>query len=843
MNDDDLNYNIKAVLGPTNTGKTYYAFDRMLSYKSGVFGFPLRLLARENYDKAVDKLGKNKIALITGEEKIIPEKSKYFFCTVESMPKNKEFEFLAIDEIQLTADFERGHIFTDRLLNYRGIYETIFIGSTTISKILKKLFPKIKIESRKRFSKLSFTKRLNISKLKPRTAVIAFNLNDVYSIAETLRSQKGGAAVVLGALSPRTRNSQVEMYENKNVDYLVATDAIGMGLNLNIEHIAFSSLKKFDGNFLRKLKLSEIGQIAGRAGRYTKDGTFGLTKEAEDLDPLSIETIENHQFESIKKIYWRNSKIDFSSVSSVLNSLNQNSNLDILIKKRNAEDEKFFKFLSNDIKIKHYLNSSANIKILWDVCRIPDFRKLIIENHIEFLKSVFLNLKLNNNYLENSWIRENVNRLNNINGDIDTLSKRIAYIRTWTYISNHANWIKNKTYWQENTRKIEDRLSDELHKKLKFRFVDQQGTYFIDKIKKGNNLDISIKNNNVVEMEGSSIGIIEGFNLRLYKDSEKNNSNIYINAAKKSVLKMIPVRIKSLLNAPDDAFGFGEVSKLTMDQPVNIFWGNDIIGYISKGNNAFLPKVNILNTELLENSEKEKILKKVQQWLNDKIDKVLQPISKDTNNISKFSSVRSVMYNLFNDMGCSHKLNFSSLSQKLTLEEKKDFSKLGIRTGIDFFYFPSFLKKNAIELRALLWKTYNLYNKKQLFPLPNDGRVFFQINFKMPESYWLAIGYIKVNNLAIRVDIIERLFFMVRQKNRLGVFIANAELMNLVGCNSEQLKEILFFLGYDSIIMGNDQLLFIQKEIPKKKKINNNKKSKNINSDSPFAVLGSYFNK
>ena len=328
------NHNFKAILGPTNTGKTYYAFERMISYKSGIFGFPLRLLARENYDRALQKIDKKYIALITGEEKIIPEEASYFFCTVESMPIEKSVEFVAIDEIQLISDFERGHIFTDRMLNLRGNFETLLLGSLTVEKILKKLFPKIKIDYMERFSKLTYSKRKNISKTKPRSALIAFNLNEVYSIAETLRSQKGGAAVVLGALSPRTRNYQVEMYENKKVDYLVATDAIGMGLNLNIEHVAFSSLKKFDGKFHRNLHLSEIGQIAGRAGRYKNDGTFGLTRNTPDLDSHSIELIENHDFESIEKIYWRNSKLDFASISSLKNSLNKNPTFDFFIKKK-----------------------------------------------------------------------------------------------------------------------------------------------------------------------------------------------------------------------------------------------------------------------------------------------------------------------------------------------------------------------------------------------------------------------------------------------------------------------------------------------------------------------------
>ena len=406
-------YNLLAILGPTNTGKTYLAFDRLTSYKSGIFGFPLRLLARENFDKAIKKIGADKVALITGEEKIIPKDPKYFFCTVESMPLNIEVECVAIDEIQLASDYERGHIFTERMLNSRGTFETIFLGSMTIESILLKLFPKIKIEKRERFSNLSFLPKHNISKITPRSAIIAFNINKVYEIAETLRIHKGGAAVVLGSLSPRTRNAQVEVYEDKKVDYLVATDAIGMGLNLNINHISFSALQKFDGRYTRDLSPSEIGQIAGRAGRYQKNGTFGYLKNAGNLDPIIIKSIEDHQFENIHKIYWRNSNIDFSSVNSVINSFKKFPVKNFFIHKKNAEDEINFRLLSRDLEIASYLNSEAEIKLLWDICRIPDFQKIFNDSYIKFLKNLFLNLIKNNLEIPDTWLQNKILHLDN----------------------------------------------------------------------------------------------------------------------------------------------------------------------------------------------------------------------------------------------------------------------------------------------------------------------------------------------------------------------------------------------------------------------------------------------
>ena len=386
INTDD---NISAILGPTNTGKTYLAFEKLFSYSSGIFGFPLRLLARENYDKAVKKIGLNKVALITGEEKIFPKEAKYFFCTVESMPINLQVDCIIVDEIQLASDYERGHIFTDRLLNLRGNFQTIFLGSINMKSILKRLFPKIKIEELERFSKLSFTSKQNLSKLKPRSAIIAFNINSVYQIAENIRTHRGGAAVVLGSLSPRTRNAQVEYYENNKVDFLVATDAIGMGLNLNIDHVCFTSLEKFDGRYLRNLYPDEIGQIAGRAGRYKNDGTFSYTKEAGNLDPLIINAIENHSYNQIQKIYWRNSDINFSSIETVISSLKQFPIQNFLIHKKNAIDELNFRNLIEDNEIKLHLINKKNIKLLWEICRIPDFEKIFNDSYIQFLKNIF----------------------------------------------------------------------------------------------------------------------------------------------------------------------------------------------------------------------------------------------------------------------------------------------------------------------------------------------------------------------------------------------------------------------------------------------------------------------
>jgi len=844
--------NIIAILGPTNTGKTYFAFDRLLSYKSGIFGFPLRLLARENYDKAIKRVGVNKVALVTGEEKIVPPDAKYFFCTVESMPVKTKVECVAIDEIQLASDYERGYIFTDRILHARGSLETIFLGSLTIQNILKKLFPKIKIDTRHRFSKLTFDKKQNISKLKARSAVIAFNINKVYEIAELLRKHKGGAAVVLGSLSPRTRNAQVDVYENKKVDYLVATDAIGMGLNLNINHVSFSSLQKFDGRFKRNLFPSEIGQIAGRAGRYQNDGTFGYTKDAGNIDPLIIKSIEDHKFDDLKKIYWRNSNIDFSSLGSVFNSLKEFPVKNFFLHKKNAEDEVNFKYLSKDEELNKYLNHETTIKLLWDVCRIPDFQNIMNDSYIELLKGIFLSLIKNDFTIPEVWISDRIKHLDNYSGGIDELTTKIANIRTWTYIANHSFWLENNEYWKEKTKKIEDNLSDHLHDSLTNRFIDFSASFFIDNQTRGEYPKLEVDSNKSVKLNGQNYGYINGFNLKL-NDISESNSLFSLNHVKKSIRSMLEEKIINFLNAPDDSINLGDIQKLNLSENINLYWGDEPIGFLKKGENIFKPIVETLNSEFLNSEKKIQVTSKLQKWIDDKIAVTLKPIKDDLDDAIP-SAVRSIAFNLFNLLGTQITEKYQKEIKNFSAESKSAISKLGIRIGAKFFFMPNFLKKNAMELNAMLWKIYNQPKETAPFPLPRDGRVSFVPTISMPTSYWLAIGYICIDNFAVRVDIFERIFFLARQKIKSGPFIESSDLMNPIGCNSEQLSNILLFCGYNHITLGDEKKIFfyeyknqtnlLKSSLSKKKKIiKTNKKQiskkKLLKTDpnSPFAVL------
>ncbi len=839
--------NLLAILGPTNTGKTYSAFEKLFSYSSGIFGFPLRLLARENYDKAVKKIGLSNVALITGEEKIFPKEAKYFFCTVESMPNDISVDCVIIDEIQLASDYERGHIFTDRILNLKGNYQTIFLGSLNIENILKKIYPNIVIEKKNRFSQLSFLRKQNFSKLEPRSAIIAFNTNKVYEIAENIRTHKGGAAVVLGSLSPRTRNAQVEVYENKNVDYLVATDAIGMGLNLNINHVSFSALEKFDGRYNRNLAPNEIGQIAGRAGRYKKDGTFSYTKEAGNLDPLVIKQIENHAFDSIQKIYWRNSDLDFNSVESLLSSLKKYPIQKYFIHKKNALDEINFRNLINDNEIKKKLFSKKNIKLLWEICQIPDFEKLFNDNYLLLLKDIFLVLLANNLNIPEEWINKKISRIDKIDGSIPELSIKISQIRTWTYISNNHQWLKNTNYWKERTQQIENELSDQLHESLTKKFIDYSSKFFIGKKQIQNIEDILIKNNNEIFLDNTKYGTIIGFDLTEEKKI-LSQSLFSISNTKKTVRKMIDDKLENFLNAPPDSINFGDISKSKIKDETFIFWGNESIGKLKKGKSIYKPLAEALNSEYLSSENKLLISAKLQKWLDNEIDETIYPLTKNLDeNIN--SEIRAIAFNCFENFGNYPIEKFKDSLKTISQESKLQLSKLGIRIGAKYFFIPNLLKKKPLELSAILWKTFYQDKIDSFLPLPTDGRVSFTSEIDMPNNYWQSIGYINVKNFLFRIDVFEKIFFLARQKLKKGPFLESSDLMNPIGCNSNQLKDIMIFCGYEYITTSdNKNLFFLSSKTKENKKIfnkNKNKKLKNktkknnVKKDpnSPFAVL------
>ena len=506
---------LTAVLGPTNTGKTFLAIETMLSFQSGMIGFPLRLLAREVYDKVTKKIDSSKVALITGEEKIIPINAKYFLCTVESMPIDKILEFVGIDEIQMCNDHERGHIFTDRLLNLRGEKLTMLMGSNTIKKIIQKLDDDIEFINKERLSKLTFEGHKKISRLQRKSAIIAFSTEEVYAIAELIRRQKGGAAIVMGSLSPKTRNAQVSLYQSGDVDYLVATDAIGMGINMDLNNVYFSNIKKFDGKKLRRLNISEIGQIAGRAGRYLNDGSFGITEDCEKIGAEEIEALENHKFSEIQNIFWRNSKLNFNNKLSLIKSLDERPNKDWLRRINECEDEKLLKYFLKDVSNLNIEDSAKNLEILWQCCQIPDFVKKTYGHHIQVVSKVFEFLKEKERKIPNQYMKEQLSLLDKLDGNVDSLSNRIANVRTWAYVSNKANWVENQDYWIERTKHLEDKLSDRLHEELTKTFIDKRASVLAKGLKQDILFDTQIIDEEKVMINQQYIGRLKGLKLEL----------------------------------------------------------------------------------------------------------------------------------------------------------------------------------------------------------------------------------------------------------------------------------------------------------------------------------------
>ncbi|MDG1707924.1 MAG: helicase-related protein, partial [Emcibacteraceae bacterium] len=509
---------VKAVLGPTNTGKTHLAVERMLGHSTGMIGLPLRLLAREIYDRVVKARGTAHVALITGEEKIVPKNARYYVCTVESMPIEKPVEFLAIDEVQLAADFDRGHVFTDRLLRARGRQETMFLGSETIRPLISRLVPDVEFISRPRFSELIYVEPKKLSRLPRRSALITFSTNNVYAYAEMLRRAKGGVAVVMGALSPRTRNAQVELYQNGDVDHIVATDAIGMGLNLDIDHVSFADTAKFDGRQMRDLFSPEIAQIAGRAGRYMNNGTFGCLTEGADyqtgLTPEKVYSVENHQFAPLTVLQWRNAFIDFSRADAVIRSLSVPPRKSGLTRTMDKLDLDTFRILIDQPNIKDMLGGPAAVKMLWETCQIPDFRQVSDDEHAKIISSLFRQISADHGVVKEDWMAEAIKPYKRIDGGIDTLSTRIAYIRTLTYISNRSGWCENQKYWQSVTRDVEDKLSDALHERLTKRFVSRRTSVLMRELRQKGKLMATIETDGSVYVEDHLIGTIEGFQFK-----------------------------------------------------------------------------------------------------------------------------------------------------------------------------------------------------------------------------------------------------------------------------------------------------------------------------------------
>ncbi len=819
---------ITAVLGPTNTGKTFLAIETMLSFKSGMIGFPLRLLAREVYDKVVKKCDPASVALITGEEKIIPLNAKYFLCTVESMPIDKNLEFVAIDEIQMCNDHERGHIFTDRLLNLRGVKQTMFMGSHTMKNILSNLKEKIEFINKERYSKLSYLGHKKISRIERKSAIIAFSTEEVYAIAELLRRQKGGCAIVMGSLSPKTRNSQVSLYQSGDVDYLVATDAIGMGINMDLDNVYFSNLKKFDGKKLRKLNLAEIGQIAGRAGRYINDGNFGITGEIQSINPDDIELIENHKFEPINNIFWRNTDLDFSNSKNFINSLDEKPKKDWLRRINECEDEKVLKYIinnENEIDIK---NNVKNLKLLWECCQIPDFVKKSYGKHLDIVKKVFYFLSSSDGKIPNSYFKEQLNPLYKLEGNVDSISNRIANVRIWSYVANKSNWVENSDYWIERTKNIEDKLSDRLHEELTKTFIDKRASVLAKGLKQDIAFKTEIIDNKLVKINDQFIGNLSGLKLEL--DLKVDALDADIKSLKKASRQTVMPEILNRINQIIDT------NLIEINKDFKIYWNNSPIAKIQKGKDYLSPDVELIIDDMIEIKDRYRLKIFLEKWLKNKINKELESLIKLKNLQDNNSEIRALAYNLYENNGVVKREKVKTILNKLGQEERKILRDIGVKFGRYHIFLYKLFKPSSVSLRILLWK--NFYQKYFDLNPPIFGLNFFENKNNTSKDFMLLCGFENFEKIFVRIDILERLFIMILNSNnstdqKLKEIKLTPEMLNLLGCSRDNFIKLLKYMNYKTYEKDNEVFF---KYTPMKKSFKKNKNKASFD-DSPFSKL------
>ena len=776
---------ITAILGPTNTGKTFYAIDRMLSHKSGIIGLPLRLLAREVFDKVVSIRGIKAVALVTGEERIIPSKPKYWVCTVEAMPKDIKVDFVAVDEIQLCADRERGHIFTDRLLSFRGTTETLFMGSDIMNNIIKVLEPRTKFIKRERFSELSYTGSKKISRLESRTAIVGFSADKVYSVAELIRRYKGGCAVVLGALSPRTRNSQVELYQNGDVGYLVATDAIGMGLNLDISHVAFSALSKFDGQKIRQLTASELAQIAGRAGRYTQAGTFGTTGDTELINEHDVKAIGLSLFPKIKKLQWRNNNLSFNSTDDLIASLELNIDNPWLVRCKQMIDLESFKALSQHPSIKNRVSSPEEVKLLWEICQIPDFRDISFEEHLTLLNNIF-QFRFEKERVPTKWLQNQVYRIDRIDGDIDTLSQRLAFIRTWTYVSQAKNWVDEEDYWKERTREVEDRLSDALHEALTKRFVDRRTSILLRKLKSKETVVADVSEFGIVTIEGERIGSLDGFRFNQDKSSSSEESKAIRQAALLALQPHVILRSDKLYMASDLEFDISDQG--------HINWNAIKVGKLIKGSDCLKPLVEVFVDKEMPVEIKTKVTKRLQLFVNKRINTYFEKLITMMNDDSLNGIAKGFAFRLFESLGILPRESVLDEVKNLDQDDRAKLRKHGVRFGQFTVFFPILLKPAATNLRMTLS---SLFMGLKEFPVPAPaGLVTIPAISNPVENYYRNIGYRLCGRRAIRIDMLERLADLLRSEDSRKGFEANPDMLSITGTSLDQFANLLEGLGY-----------------------------------------------
>ena len=774
---------IVALLGPTNTGKTYVAIEKMLEHNTGIFGLPLRLLAREVYDKCAQKVGIEKVALITGEEKIIPSTANYFICTVESMPKDKEVEFVAIDEIQMCADRERGHIFTERLLEARGLKLTMFLGSQVMKKIINDLVKGVEFQKKERYSKLSYSGIKKISRLDRKVAIIAFSIEEVYAIAELVRRQKGGAAVIMGSLSPKTRNSQVGLYQSGDVDYLIATDAIGMGLNMDINEIYFSNLKKFDGKKTRRLNLIEMSQIAGRAGRYKNDGGFGTTGDCETLNSDEIENIEKHELPETKTILWRNSNLNFKNPEHLITSLELKPKNKNLLRTTDSLDESVLRFFLK--KGANNIIYHKNLELLWECCQIPDFEKKAYGQHINVIDKVFQFLSTRKKRIPSSFMKEQLKGLEKDHGNVDLLSHRLSNVRTWSYVANKKNWVENSDYWVQLTKNIEDKLSDKLHDELTKSFIDKKISILSRSLKQDLVLNTEINNENKIYIDGQLVGELKGLKFLIEITSKTLDTDIKSikKAARRGVEKELIKRVTEILDK-------GEIE---INNENKITWKSNPIARLKKGNDYLNPVIELITDDSLDEGSRIKLFLFLNKWLTNYINQILGDLVKLTKHKITNQYLRGLVFQLYENNGVIKRSEVDRIVKLIPIEERKKLWSMGIKIGRYHIYLPKMLKPKAVEFRINLWRVFNnLPNTNQI---PKSG-LNFLTGLKLNRNFLLLCGFEKFKEFFVRIDILEKLFLKIIKNTKEKKFKVNAEMMNLLGCSKENFYKLMTYMDY-----------------------------------------------
>lgn len=797
---------VTAVLGPTNTGKTHLAIERMVAHPSGLIGLPLRLLAREVYNKIVDKVGANAVALVTGEEKIKPSKPRYWVSTVEAMPRDLDVSFLAVDEIQIAADLERGHVFTDRILRRRGRDETLLLGAATMRPMIERLLPGASIVTRPRLSQLEYAGDRKLTRQPRRTAIVAFSADEVYAIAELIKRQHGGAAVVLGSLSPRTRNAQVAMFQSGDVDYLIATDAIGMGLNLDVDHVAFASDRKFDGYQFRRLTPPEFAQIAGRAGRATRDGTFGTTGRCAPFEPELVNALQNHSFEPVKMLQWRNAELDFASLGALQVSLAESPRHEALTRAPVAEDLRVLDHVARDPEVREIAQGKAAVERLWDVCQVPDYRKIAPAAHAELVITLYRFL-MQKGRIPDSWFAAQVDQADRTDGGIDTLSARIAQIRTWTFVANRPDWLADPEHWQGISRDVENKLSDALHERLTERFVDRRTSVLMRRLRENTMLNTEIGKTGEVIVEGHVIGRLDGFTFAPDAAEAGSDAKALQATAQKALAGEIDARAEKLSNAPDDQF------ILTSDGTIR--WTGDAVARLVGSDDVLRPRLRIIADDRLAGAPREAVQTRLDLWLKTHVEKILGPLfelgkAEDVSGIA-----RGIAFQLIEALGVLERAKIATEMKDLDQPSRATLRKYGVRFGAYHIYFPSLLKPAARALASLLWAqkqdNVDLAALSSAQHLAGSGRTSFPADKALDRDAYRTLGYRLCGERAVRVDILERLADLIRPalawregapgEKPAGAFdgrsfVVTQAMTSLTGSAGEDFASILKALGY-----------------------------------------------